>query len=160
MVWPTLAADALKSAAAAAASWAEYARQADNLRQEIRVIPPGSRVLVAEPPANVCPSSNAEDRLRGLTPFVVIDRRALVSTLFTGRGKQPVWILDPRMNDTPWLKVRAPWFARHDGAEGRPNWRDAYDTLIALHVGCAWRPELPELTTVAETADATVYRLR
>ena len=64
------------------------------------------------------------------------------------------------MSDTPWIPVHPAWFAVHDGAEGRPNWRDVYDTLIALHVGCAWRPDLPKLTPVAETADATIYRLR
>ena len=151
---------ALARVAAAAPNWAEYARQADNLRQEIRAIAPGSRVLVAEPPTSDCPPSNAEDYLRGLTPFVVIDRRALVSTLFTGRGMQPVWTLDPRMSDTPWLAVRPPWFARHDGAEGRPNWRDAYDTLIALHDDCAWRLDGLGLTPIAESREATIYRVR
>jgi hypothetical protein len=144
----------------AAPDWAAYARQAADLRQAIRVIAPGARALVAEPPPSACRSSNAQDYLRGLTPFVVIDRRALVNTLFTGRGMQPVEMLDPRMDDTPWLAVRPPWFARHDGVGGRPDWRDAYDTLIALHVGCDWRPDLPGLTPIAESGEATIYRVR
>ena len=73
--------------AAAAPGWAEYARQADDFRRAIRAVAPGARALVVAPPAGACDDDGAEPHyLRGLANFIVIDRRALVSTLFTGRG--------------------------------------------------------------------------
>lgn len=144
----------------AAPTWSAYARQAHDMRQMVRVIAPGAKVLVAESPVGACAKTNDDDYARGLTPFVVIDRRALVSTLFAGRGMQPVERLDPRMDGGPALATRPAWFASHDGADGRPDWRSVYDTLIALHVGCDWRPDLPGLTAIAEGRDATVYRVR
>ena len=48
------------------------------------------------------PALDAADFYRGLINFVVIDRRALASTLFTGRGMQPVAASDPRLDATPW----------------------------------------------------------
>jgi len=144
----------------AAPDWSAYARQAAELRQAIEVIASGERVLVAEPPSSACRPVSAQDYLRGLTSFVVIDRRALVSTLFTGRGMQPVWARDPHMDDTPWLGVPPSWFARHDGRDGRQNWRDSYDALMVLHVGCDWRPDLADLTPISHTAELTIYRTR
>jgi hypothetical protein len=144
----------------AAPNWAQYARQAAEFRQAIRVIEPGSRVLVVAPPQGACPSSDAENFYSGLTNFVVIDRRALVSALFTGKGMQPVSKLDPHLDDTPWTPVHPDWLTRREGLAGSANWRDAYDTLIALHVGCAWRPDESGLTPLAETPEATIYRAR
>lgn len=144
----------------AAPHWSEYARQGAEFREAIRVIAPGSRVLVAAPPKGACALSDAEDYYRGLTPFVVIDRRALVSALFTGKGMQPVSTLDPRLGDTPWMAVPPNWLSQHDGLGGSANWRDAYDTLIALHVDCPWRPDESGLTPIGETPEATIYRVR
>lgn len=144
----------------AAPHWSLYERQAVEFRRAIVGIEPGSRVLVVSPPRGACPSSDAEDVYRGLANFVVVDRRALVSTLFTGRGMQPVTMRDSRLDETPWTPPRAEWLARHDGADGRPGWRDLYDALIALHVDCPWRPDAPGLVSIAETPEATIYRLR
>jgi hypothetical protein len=143
----------------AAPHWSEYARQAAEFRGAIRVIAPGSSVIVAAPPKDACPASDAENYYAGLTPFVVIDRRALVSTLFTGKGMQPVWALNPRMRDTPWMAVPPGWLAQRDGVGASSNC-DAYDTLIALHVDCPWRPDDPGLTRIGETPEATIYRVR
>lgn len=143
--------------AAAAPGWAEYARQADDFRRAIRAVAPGARALVVAPPAAACADQHY---LRGLANFVVIDRRALVSTLFTGKGMQPVMQLDPRMNDTPWVAVRPTWLQAHEGAGGGPSWREVYDTAILLHGGCGWRLDEPGLTPIAETPQATIYRSR
>jgi len=146
--------------AAAAPDWAEYAREADDFRQAIRAVAPGARALVVAPPADACDAGNEQHYLRGLANFVVIDRRALASTLFTGKGMQPVSQLDPRMADTPWVAVRPSWLAGHEGAAGGPSWREVYDTAILLHGGCVWRFDAPGLTPVAESRVATIYRVR
>jgi hypothetical protein len=143
--------------AAAAPGWAEYAREADDFRQAIGAVAPGARALVVAPPADACAE---QYYLRGLPNFVVIDRRALVSTLFTGKGMQPVAELDPRMADTPWVAVRPAWLALHNGGSGGPNWRAVYDTVIALHGDCAWRLEAPGLTQIGESREATIYRIQ
>jgi hypothetical protein len=140
---------------AAAPLWVAYDAQAANFREAIRVIPPGARALVVAPPAGRCRSLDAQDFTRGLMNFVVIDRRALVSTLFTGRGMQPVAAIDPRLADIPWTPPRLDWLARH-----APDWTKRYDTMIALHVECDWRPDLAGWTPVAETAPATIYAAR
>jgi hypothetical protein len=145
--------------AAAAPDWAEYAREADDFRQAIRAVAPGARALVVAPPADACVTGNEQHYFRGLANFVVIDRRALVSTLFTGKGMQPVAELDPRMADTPWVAVRPAWLAAHDGAGG-PSWRGIYDTAILLHGSCQWRFDAPGLTPIAESRVATIYRVR
>ncbi len=77
-------------------------RLGDEFREAIRAVPPGARVLAVAPPAGRCPALDAADFYRGLINFVVIDRRALASTLFTGRGMQPVAARDPRLDATPW----------------------------------------------------------
>lgn len=146
--------------AAAAPGWAEYGREADDFRQAIRAIAPGARALVVAPPADACDGGAAQHDLRGLANFVVIDRRALASTLFTGQGMQPVAQLDPRMNDTPWVAVRPSWLASHEGAGGGPSWREVYDTAILLHGNCVWRLDAPGLTPIAESSVATIYRVR
>ena len=105
-------------------------------------------------------NDNQQHYLRGLANFVVIDRRALVSTLFTGRGMQPVVALDPRMADTPWVAVRPAWLAMHDGSRDRPNWRDVYDVAIALHGDCAWRLNAPGLKQIGESRAAAIYRVQ
>ena len=87
--------------------------------------------------------------------FVVIDRRALVSTLFTGRGMQPVASADPRLAAMPWTPPRFDWLARY-----APDWARLYDIVIAQHVDCDWRPDLAGWTPVAETPEATVYAPR
>ncbi len=70
--------------------WAAYNAEAGEFRQAFVAIPAGARALVVSPPPGRCPSLDAEDFARGLTGFVAIDRRALVSTLFTGpSGMQP-----------------------------------------------------------------------
>jgi hypothetical protein len=144
--------------AVAAPDWAEYAREADDFRQTIRVIAPGARTLVVGPADADCNAGNEQHYLRGIANFVVVDRRALVSTLFTGRGMQPVAQLDPRMADTPWVPVHPAWLTAHDG--GASSWRDAYDTLIALHGACAWRLDIPGLAPIADGRVATIYRVR
>ena len=141
--------------AVAAPQWALYDRQAAELREAIRAVAPGSRVLVVAPPRAVCPASDAEAFYRGLANFVVVDRRAMVSTLFVGRGMQPVAARDPRFSATPWAPPRADGLARE-----LPDWRELYDALIALHVDCAWRPDFPGLIEIGGTAEATIYRLR
>ncbi len=145
---------------AAAPDWAEYEREADDFRQAIRAVAPGARALVVAPPADACETGAEQHYFRGLANFVVIDRRALVSTLFTGKGMQPVAQLDPRMADTPWAAVRPAWLAAHEGAGGGPSWREVYDTAILLHGGCAWRLAAPGLTPIAESRVATIYRVR
>jgi len=137
----------------AAPHWAEYDGWAAAFRDAIRAVPPGARVLAVAPPAGRCPALDAGDFYRGLINFVVIDRRALASTLFTGRGMQPVAASDPRLDATPWTPPHPVWLASHD-------WRALYDTLIALHVDCDWRPDEPGVVAVAETPQATIYRLR
>jgi hypothetical protein len=157
MRWTVAAAVAV---AAAAPGWADYASQTDDFRQAIRAIAPGSRALVVGPPADACMTGNQQQYLRGLANFVVIDRRALVSTLFTGRGMQPALALDPRMADTPWEAVRPVWLATHDGTRGGPNWREVYDVVIAVHGDCPWRLKSPGLTPIGESREATIYRVR
>ncbi len=137
----------------AAPHWAEYDGWAADFRDAIRAVPPGARVLAVAPPAGRCPALDAGDFYRGLINFVVIDRRALASTLFTGRGMQPVAARDPRLDATPWTPPHPVWLASHD-------WRALYDTLIALHVDCDWRPDESGLARIAETPQATIYRLR
>ena len=161
-VWLAVAIVAAR-AASIAPSWSEYARQATAFRQAIGVIAPGSRAIVIAPPMGACPASDAQDYYKGLMNFVVIDRRALVSTLFTGKGMQPVWMLDPGMSDVPWTPPHPSWLKARDGAAGpggSSNWRESFDTLIALHVGCAWRPDEPGLRQVAATPEATLYDVR
>jgi hypothetical protein len=140
---------------AAAPLWAAYDSQAANFRAAIRVISPGARALVVAPPVGRCPSLDAQDFTRGLMNFVVIDRHALVSTLFTGRGMQPVAAIDPRLADIPWTPLRLDWLARY-----APDWTKRYDTMIALHVECDWRPDLAGWTEVAGTPEATIYAAR
>ncbi len=137
----------------AAPHWAEYDGWAVAFRDAIRAVPPGARVLAVAPPAGRCPALDAADFYRGLTNFVVIDRRALASTLFTGRGMQPVQASDPRLDATPWTPPHPVWLASHD-------WRALYDTLITLHVDCDWRPDESGLARIGETPQATIYRLR
>ena len=145
---------------AGAPGWAEYARQADDFRRAAAVVAPGGRALAVAPPADACDLGAQEHALRGLANFVVIDRRALVSTLFTGKGMQPVEQRDSRLAETPWTPVRPAWLAARDGAAGRPDWRDLYDTAILLHGDCAWRLEAPGVTAIAESREATFYRAR
>jgi hypothetical protein len=140
---------------AAAPHWAAYDGDAAEFRHAIGVIPPGARVLVVAPPAGRCPEVDEEDFVRGQMNFVVIDRRALVSTLFTGRGMQPVATRDPRLAEAPWTPPTLDWLGRH-----LADWAGRYDTLIALHVECDWRPEHSGWTPVAETAQATIYAAR
>ena len=137
----------------AAPHWAEYDGWTAEFRAAIRAVPPGARVLAVAPPGGRCPALDDADFYRGLVNFLVIDRRALASTLFTGRGMQPVQAADPRLADTPWTPPHPEWLATHD-------WRALYDTLIALHVDCDWRPDEAGLIRVAETPQATIYRLR
>jgi len=137
----------------AAPHWAEYDGWAAEFRDAIRAVPSGARVLAVAPPRGRCPALDDADFYRGLINFVVIDRRALASTLFTGRGMQPVAASDPRLDATPWTPPHPDWLASHD-------WRALYDTLIALHVDCDWRPDESGLVAVAETPQATIYRLR
>jgi hypothetical protein len=160
--WLGLAAAAvvLARVGAIAPTWAAFERSADDFRQAIRAVAPGSRTLVVEPPTEACPLTSAMIVLRGLPNFIVIDRRALVSTLFTGRGMQPVRMADPRMNDTPWVAVRPAWLALHDGSRGGANWREVYDTAIVVHGDCAWRLEAPGLTQIGESREATIYRIQ
>jgi hypothetical protein len=160
--WRLAAAAALICAArvvATAPDWAEYGREVDSFRQAIRAVAPGARALVVAPPADACDAGNEQQYFRGLANFLVIDRRALVSTLFTGKGMQPVSALDPRVADTPWVAVRPPWLALHDGGRGGPNWRDVYDTAILLHGDCTWRFDEPGLTQIGESGVATIYRV-
>ena len=153
--WTAVLAVALVAARVglAAPHWAQYDGWAAAFRDAIRAVPPGARVLAVAPPAGRCPSLDAADFYRGLVNFVVIDRRALASTLFTGRGMQPAAARDPRLDATPWTPPHPDWLASHD-------WRSLYDTLIALHVDCDWRPQESGLVPVAETPQATIYRLR
>jgi len=137
----------------AAPHWVAYDGWATEFREAIRAVPPGARVLAVAPPAGRCPALDDADFYRGLINFVVIDRRALASTLFTGRGMQPVAARDPRLDATPWTPPHPAWLASHD-------WRGLYDTLIALHVDCDWRPDEAGLAQIAETPQATIYRLR
>ena len=69
------------------------------------------RALVVAPPTERLPAPTPQDFYRGLTNFVVIDRRALVSTLFTGKGMQPVAQLDPRMADDALDAGPSDWLA-------------------------------------------------
>jgi hypothetical protein len=138
---------------AAAPHWAQYDGWAAEFREAIRAVPPGARVLAVAPPRGRCPALDDADFYRGLVNFVVIDRRALASTLFTGRGMQPVQASDPRLDATPWTPPHPEWLASHD-------WRALYDTLIALHVDCDWRPDDEGLIRVGETPQATIYRVR
>ena len=159
--WRLAAVAALICAArvvATAPDWAEYNREVASFRQAIRVVAPGARALVVAPPGAACEVGNEQQYFRGFTNFLVIDRRALVSTLFTGKGMQPVAQLDPRMADTPWVAVRPAWLALHDGGHGGPNWREVYDTAILLHGDCGWRLDAPGLTPIAESSVATIYR--
>jgi hypothetical protein len=135
--------------------WAAYDGQAAAFRQAIRVIPPGAQAIALASPPGRCPAVDAKDFYRGLLNFVVIDRRAAVSALFTGRGMQPVAPRDPRFAEIPWTPPNVDWLDRRV-----PDWRDLYDTAIALHVDCDWRPDLAGLSPVAETAEATIYRRR
>jgi hypothetical protein len=141
--------------AVAAPQWALYQRQAAEFRAAIGAVAPGSRVLVVAPPRALCPANDAEAFYRGLANFVVVDRRAMVSALFVGQGRRPIVARDPRLAATPWAPPRADELGREI-----PDWRELYDALIALHVGCAWRPDFPGLAEIGGTAEATVYRLR
>ena len=132
--------------------WAQYDGWAAESRAAIRAVPPGARVLALAPPRGRCPALDDADFYRGLINFVVIDRRALASTLFTGRGMQPVQASDPRLDATPWTPPHPEWLATHD-------WRALYDTLIALHVDCDWRPDEAGLIWIGQTPQATIYRV-
>jgi hypothetical protein len=136
----------------AAPHWAQYDGWAAGFRAAIRAVPPGARVLAVAPPRGRCPAVDDADFYRGLVNFVVIDRRALASTLFTGRGMQPVSAADPRLDATPWTPPHPEWLASHD-------WRALYDTLIALHVDCDWRPDEAGLIRIGETPQVTIYRV-
>jgi hypothetical protein len=68
---------------------------------------------------------------------------------------QPVATRDPRLADIPWTPPRLDWLARHV-----PDWANRYDTMIALHVECDWRPDLAGWTPVGESAPATIYAAR
>ncbi|THD42652.1 MAG: hypothetical protein E7774_14960 [Bradyrhizobium sp.] len=133
--------------------WAAYNAEAGEFRQAFVAIPAGARALVVSPPPGRCPSLDAEDFARGLTGFVAIDRRALVSTLFTGLGMQPIAPRDPRLAEIPWTAPSLDWIARRV-----PDWQSLYDTVIALHVDCDWRPEQAGWAPAAEIPQATIYR--
>ena len=110
--------------------WAAYEKAVGEFRKEIAVIQPGQRVLVVAPPAGACTGGGVALRLtfdQHLANFVIIDRRAMASSLFTGRGMQPVQLRDPSFARVPWDAIdasllrrgRSPWNRRRLGGLAR-----------------------------------------
>jgi hypothetical protein len=171
---PTLAATfCLLRVALAAPEWRTYEEAAANFRREATAIKPGQRVLVVAPPAADCGGSQTPLRLtfeQHLANFVVIDRRAAASSLFTGRAMQPVRLRDRDLERIPWDAIDAALLFGADsqrtdvGARPRANdalvnWRKQFDILLVMHGACTWRPNEPDLQNIARGETADIYAI-
>jgi hypothetical protein len=151
-------------------AWSLFEREAETMRAIIALIAPGARVLVVKPPREICVDPDMP-MLNNLTALIVIDRRAMVNTLFADPGMQPVRPRDPALEAAPkmamssrWLRpedrqplgplVRLPW------ADAFMNWRDHFDTIVSLHGRCNGRLDVLGLEQVGVSSIADVYRVR
>jgi hypothetical protein len=157
--------------ALAVPEWSAYEKAVGDFRREIAVIQPGQRVLVVAPPAVECTGGGVALRLtfdQHLANFVIIDRRAMASSLFTGRGMQPVQFRDPSFARVPWDAIDASFLKEgargQTGADGRArsgkamaDWRERFNIVAAMHGSCGWRPEDAELQRIASGETADIY---
>lgn len=167
VVVPLIAALCLVRVALQAPEWRGYDQKLAEFRAEIAAIEPGGRALVIQGPLDACPQDLSF--VQNLSAFVAIDRRALVSTLFTGAGMQPLRLRASGDRAIPWTPVQAPFLM--PGAKARTpeaaallqalgHWRDDYGWIVDLHAECAWRPDALGLTKVAGGDVADLYRVK
>ena len=137
----------------------QYARQADDFRRAIRAVAPGAGRWSSRRRPTACTRATPQT-ICAASPISSSSTAARWSrTLFTGRGMRPVG-----RSIRAWT-TRPGWQSGRRGSATRrlaagPTGAKLYDTLIALHVGCDWRPRRSGLTPIAETPQATIYRLR
>ncbi len=109
--------------------------------------------------------------LNNVTALVVIDRRAMVNTLFADPGMQPIRVRDPALAAAPKLAMSSRWLEPEDRALlgallARPwadpfvHWRDHFDTVVSLHGVCHGRIDAPGLERIGGSALVDVYRTR
>ncbi len=150
--------------------WLAYEAAAASVRNAFAAIPPGARVLVVRPPGDVCVDPELP-LLNNLSTFAVIDRRALVSTLFADPGMQPVRPRDAAIAAGPKITVSSSWLSPEgrkplgalldaDWAEPYVHWREHFDTVVAMHGRCGGALDEPGLERVSVSSVADVYRLR
>ncbi len=145
-------------------AWQNYNRTAMEFRRAIEVIGPGQRALVVSPVKECEPDVTF---LQHLANFVIIDRRAGVSTLFTGKGMQPVRLIRERDKMLPWdavdprfLEAAKPGAAATITQQALSNWRAAYDVIIDLHDSCPQRLDGLGLKLLAQSALVDIYAVK
>lgn len=150
--------------------WVAYEAAAVSVRNAFAAIPPGARVLVVRPPGDVCVDPELP-LLNNLSTFAVIDRRALVNTLFADPGMQPVRPRDAAIAAGPKIAVSSSWLTPEgrkplgklleaDWAEPYVHWRERFDMVVAMHGKCDGALDQPGLERVSVSSIADVYRLR
>lgn len=150
--------------------WLGYEAAAASVRDAFAAIPPGARVLVVRPPGDVCVDPELP-LLNNLSTFAVIDRRALVNTLFADPGMQPARPRDAAIAAGPKIAVSSSWLSPEgrkplgklldaDWAEPYVHWREHFDTVVAMHGKCDVALDEPGLERVSVSSIADVYRLR
>jgi hypothetical protein len=151
-------------------AWSLFEREAEAMRSVIATIAPGARVLVVKPPRETCVDPDMP-MLNNLTALVVIDRRAMVNTLFADPGMQPVRPSDPALEAAPKMAMSSRWLRPEDRrglgpvlrlpwADAFIDWRDHFDTVLSLHGRCDGRLDVPGLEQVGVSSVADVYRAR
>jgi hypothetical protein len=160
----------LARVASVAPGWMAFEAAAASVRDAFAAIPPGARVLVVRPPGDVCSDPDLP-MLNNLSAFAVIDRRAMVNTLFADSGMQPVRPRDAAMAAAPKMAMSSSWLspegraplgklADAEWAQPYVHWREHFDTIVAMHGKCDGKLDEPGLERVSASAAADVYRVR
>ena len=141
--------------------WQAYDRDASALRQALGAIEPGQRALVVQSSEALCSIDMTYEQ--HLADFAIIDRRAMVNTLFTGAGMQPVRPVRRFDQSLSWEPQH--WASLDQSEAGSPTalaskWRDNFDIVIALHGPCSWRPQGEGLRLIGQSPLADIYSLK
>lgn len=153
---------------ALAPAWDEFNRYAVEMREFLKALPLGSRVLVVD--HHDCDNYKM-GIVTNLTTFAVIDRRSFINTLFAQTGMQPVAPTDPLLDggptitmDTRWLDPETreelpPAVLQTDWGQAFMNWRQHFTHVIDAHVVCAATLTTPGLTKISAMPGFDLYRI-
>ena len=153
---------------AVAPAWDEFNQTALDMREFLKPLPMGSRVLVVR--HNECENYRM-GTITNLTTFAVIDRRSFVNTLFAQTGMQPVAPTDAMLDGGPTLAMDSYWLdpAQHkklvpavlktQWGQAYMNWRAHFTHVIDAHTVCAATLDQPGLTKINAMPGFDLYKV-
>lgn len=157
--------------------WKAFDHDVAAVHEALAAVTPGSRVMpvLHESPRGAHPSGRylgtGDPGFWHLPVLAIMWRQAFVPTLFTARGKQPVYVRPPydkiAVPEGPVPSVHVLVDPTRDHPEATPyveGWRDKFDFVLVVNADLPddhgpFQPP-PDLEKVADRGFAQVYRIR